>query len=110
MFHGTNITEFARVYLDGQSPHDPEASPIHADLRALPPLLLQVGSTELLLDDARRIDARARAAGGMSHLHVYDDLSHGWQMMERLIPEADEALHEAAQFIRSHLTPAVRSR
>jgi acetyl esterase/lipase len=105
MFHTENIGEFARVYLGGKPPEDPEASPVNADLRALPPLLLQVGSAELLLDDARRIDARARAAGGVSQLHVYDDLSHGWQMMDRLVPEADEALAEAAQFICSHVKP-----
>ena len=69
----------------------------------MPPLLLQVGSTELLLDDARRIDARARAAGGLSRLHVYDDLAHGWQVMERFVPEAGEALDEAALFVSSHL-------
>jgi monoterpene epsilon-lactone hydrolase len=64
---------------------------------------LQVGSTELLLDDARRVHERVLAAGGDSRLSVYDDVHHVWQMLTPLVPEARTALGEAAAFIRSHL-------
>jgi len=53
-----------------------------ADLRGLPPLLLQVGSTELLLDDARRVNEKMRRAGGVSVLEVFEGLFHGWQMFD----------------------------
>ncbi|HEX8634783.1 MAG TPA: alpha/beta hydrolase [Pyrinomonadaceae bacterium] len=105
MFRTENIKEFAAAYLPaGASPRDPYASPAHADdLRALPPLLLQVGSTEILLDDARGVHDKIRAAGGASRLEIYDDLPHGWQMLDGLVPEARAALRQAAAFIGEHL-------
>ncbi|MDQ1591591.1 MAG: epsilon-lactone hydrolase [Pyrinomonadaceae bacterium] len=104
MFRTENIEEFAAAYLPtGVSPRDPYASPAHADnFRDLPPLLLQVGSTELLLDDARGIHEQIRAAGGASRLEIYEDLPHGWQMLDGLVPEARAALAQAASFIREH--------
>ena len=108
MFRTENIEEFAAAYLPaGASPRDPYASPAHAeDLRGLPPLLLQVGSTELLLDDARGLHRSIRAAGGASRLEIYDDLPHGWQMLDGLVPEARAALRQAASFIRERVPTA----
>lgn len=103
MFRTENIAQFARVYLGGASPRAPLASPVYADLAGLPPLLLQVGSTELLLDDAGRVHERVRAAGGASALTVYDEVLHCWQMLDRVVPEASAALDEAARFIRAHI-------
>jgi monoterpene epsilon-lactone hydrolase len=99
MFHGQNIREFARAYLAEASPLDPYASPLYGNLTALPPLLFQVGSDELLLDDARRVHEKVRAAGGTSTLQVYEGMFHGWQMFDGLIPEAGSALRDAAAFI-----------
>jgi monoterpene epsilon-lactone hydrolase len=108
MFRTENIEEFAAAYLPaGASPRDPYASPAHAgDFGRLPPLLLQVGSTEILLDDARVVHDKIRAAGGASRLEVYEDLPHGWQMLDGLVPEARVALRQAASFIRRHLPGA----
>lgn len=105
MFRKENIAEFAAAYLPaGASPRDPYASPAHAgDFRGLPPLLLQVGSTEILLDDARGVHDGIRAAGGASRLEIYEDLPHGWQMLDGLVPEARAALRQAASFIGEHL-------
>jgi acetyl esterase/lipase len=103
MFRPENIPAFAAEYLDGASVDDPRASPVYADLHGLPPMLLQVGSTELLLDDSRRVHDRVIAAGGESHLSIYDDVHHGWQMLTAFVPEARSALGEAAAFIRRHL-------
>jgi acetyl esterase/lipase len=104
MFRPENIEEFAAAYLPaGASRRDPYASPAHADdFLNLPPLLLQVGSTELLLDDARAVHERILAAGGASRLEVYEDLPHGWQMLDGFVPEARVALKQAASFIREH--------
>jgi epsilon-lactone hydrolase len=103
MFHPENTEEFASAYLGGASPLDPRASPVYGDFAGLPPLLLQVGSTELLLDDAVRAHERATAAGVASRLEVLDDVPHGWHMLDGLVPEASAALREAAAFIVSRL-------
>jgi acetyl esterase/lipase len=63
-------------------------------------VLLQVGSTELLLDDARRMHERIVAAGGESRLTVYDDVMHGWQLLVPVVPEATRAVREVAAFVR----------
>ena len=57
------VLGMAQAYLSGQDPRTPLAAPLHADLHGLPPLLIQVGTSETLLDDARRLAVRAKAAG-----------------------------------------------
>jgi acetyl esterase/lipase len=99
MFTPENIDQFARAYLGGASPLDPDASPVLADASGLPPLLFQVGSTETLLDDARRVHERVLAAGGASRLEVFDDVPHGWHMLVGVVPEATRALRDAGAFI-----------
>ncbi len=99
MFLPENITAFAAAYLGPASAKDPRASPLYADLRGLPPLLVQVGSTELLLDDARRVHDAVIQGGGSSRLTVYDDVPHGWHLTAPFLPEARAAIAEAAAFI-----------
>ena len=99
MFRPDNIAAFAAAYLGPASPKDPRASPLYADLRGLPPLLVQVGSTELLLDDARRVHEGVRSTGGSSRLTVYDDVPHAWHLTTPWVPEARAAIAEAAEFI-----------
>jgi monoterpene epsilon-lactone hydrolase len=103
MFRPENMAAFARAYLGDASPDDPRASPLRADLDGLPPVLLQVGSTELLLDDARRVHERIREGGGASTLTVYDDVMHGWHLLAPFVPESRAALAEVARFVRQHL-------
>lgn len=103
MFRTENAAEFAPAYLGDASPLDPYASPAYADLAGLPPILLQVGSTELLLDDARRVHHKIQEAGGESRLEIYEDVAHCWQMLDGFVPEARAALQQAASFIREHV-------
>lgn len=103
MFYPENITEFARPYLGETSADDPAASPVFADFQDLPPVLFQVGSTEILLDDSRRIHDKIRVAGGVSEIEIFDDVSHCWQMLNGFVPEAGQALNHAAAFIRKHV-------
>jgi acetyl esterase/lipase len=100
MFRPENMAQFAAAYLDGRAATDPVASPLYAPLHALPPVLLQVGSTELLLDDARRVHEAITRTGGESRLEVYDGMFHDWQMLAGLLPEADAALRQAADFMQ----------
>jgi acetyl esterase/lipase len=103
MFRTENAAEFAPAYLGDASPREPYASPAYADLAGLPPILLQVGSTELLLDDARRVHDKIQAANGLSRLEIYEDVAHCWQMLDGFVPEARAALRQAASFIREHV-------
>jgi epsilon-lactone hydrolase len=94
----------ATLYLDGASPTSPTASPLYADLQGLPALLVQVGTRESLLDDARRVVERARDAGVEVTLHEFEDVVHMWVVIGPDLPESLEAFGEAGAFIRTHLT------
>lgn len=94
-----SLRQAAAAYLAGQPAQTPLASPLFADLRGLPPLLVQVTDTELLYDDARRLAERASAAGVDLTLKVWPGLWHVWQVFAGKLPESDAALREAAAFI-----------
>ena len=99
MFVGDDIARYAAAYLGDHSRDDPLASPLLADLGGLPPVSIQVGREEVLLDDARGLDAKIRAAGGSSELHIYEHVPHGWHYGAPFVPETGEALCEVARFI-----------
>ena len=100
MFTGNEVGAFAALYLQSAPAESEEASPLFADLRGLPPLLIQASSTELLLDDALRLQERAVQCGMEPHLSIYPGLPHVWPMFVGLIPEAGLALREIAKFVR----------
>jgi monoterpene epsilon-lactone hydrolase len=100
MFVAEDIERYASVYLGNHLRDDPFVSPLLADLSGLPPMLIQAGQTEVLLDDARNLDAKVRAAGGLSKLHIYNNVPHGWHYGAPFVPETREALREVAEFCR----------
>jgi epsilon-lactone hydrolase len=87
------------LYLRGTDPRTPLASPLYADLRALPPLMILVGSDERLLSDATRFAAKARAAGVTVTLEVWDRMQHGWHITAAFLPEGRQALARVGEFI-----------
>lgn len=95
----------AADYLDGSGvdPADPRVSPIFADLTGLPPLLVQVGSHEVLLDDATRLAVRAAADDVEVTLDVTPGVPHVFQAFSALLDEGGAALDRAAVFLRAHL-------
>jgi acetyl esterase/lipase len=97
------LREMATAYLGSTSPRNPSASPIHANLSGLPPLLIQVGSAEILLDDAMRLAARAGAAGVKVRLDIWPEMFHVWHVSASVLDEAREALDDAAAFLKSRL-------
>jgi acetyl esterase/lipase len=101
MFSGEDIGRYASVYLGLQSREDPLASPLWGDFAHLPPLLIHVGETEVLLDDARRLHDKMLAAGGSSQLRIFKGVPHGWQFGTPFVPEARESLREIAEFIQT---------
>ncbi|MCE7901891.1 MAG: alpha/beta hydrolase [Gammaproteobacteria bacterium PRO9] len=89
-------------YMAGHDPKDPLLSPIFADLRGFPPLLIQVGTRDLLLSDSVRLARKARVDGVDVTLDVWDGMWHVWQG-NPTVPEARAASMEAAAFLRRHL-------
>ena len=104
MFHTENIRDFASVALRGGTADSPVVSPAYADMHGLPPVLLHVGSTELLLDDSRRVCQKIQSAARSCVLSVYDDVPHCWQMLAPFVPEANASLRSAAAFIGRELS------
>jgi acetyl esterase/lipase len=103
MLNRTRLGMMARGYLAGTDPRTPLASPLFADLTGLPRLLVQVGTAEVLLDDATRFAARARQAGMDIELEVWDDMIHDWHAFALVLPEGRQALERIGAFVRDAL-------
>ena len=92
----------ASNYIGDNDPCSPLISPIYADLRGISPLLIHVGSDEMLLDDSTRIAEKAKNAEVDVTLKIYDQMWHAWHLNVRLMPEAKNAIEELGSFIRKH--------
>lgn len=97
------LRDAARMYLGNGDPRDPLASPLFADLRGLPPLLVQVGSDEILLSDATRLAERAEAAGVEVRLNVWKGMWHVWHHWAPDLPEGSDAVRQLGGFLRERL-------
>jgi acetyl esterase/lipase len=91
---------FTEAYLQGAEPAHPYASPGRADLSSLPPTLVQVGDAEILYEQCARFVERGRAAGADVILDVDRGMTHSYQMLADLIPEAGHAVERLGRFIR----------
>lgn len=103
MLYGPRMKDAAELYLQGADPKNPLASPLYGDLNGLPPLLIQVGEPEILLDDSTRLAERAGAAGVSAEITIWKNLPHVWQVSQVFLPEARTALDQAAAFARARL-------
>jgi acetyl esterase/lipase len=90
--------KLARAYMGEGRLDDPRASGYYADLTGLPPLLIQASTIEVLLDDAVRLDAKARAAGVDSRLRLWEGLPHVWHLFT-ILPETREAFDDIVAFV-----------
>jgi monoterpene epsilon-lactone hydrolase len=97
------LHELAAAYLHGSDPRMPMVSPIYADLRGLPPLLIQVGSDETLLDDAIRLAGVAAAADVRTTLQVWPNMIHAWHLFYAQLADGRRALAEMGAFARARL-------
>lgn len=93
------LGDAARVYAGGRPLPDPLVSPLYADYRGSAPLLLHVGTEEILLDDSLRVHERATAAGVDASLRVWPGMPHVFQAFGRFIPEGRDALEDVAAFV-----------
>ncbi|AWS48061.1 alpha/beta hydrolase [Streptosporangium sp. 'caverna'] len=92
----------AADYVGAGDTTDPLVSPVFADLTGLPPLLIQVGSNEILLDDATRLATAAAAADVAVTLEVTPEVPHVFQIFAAILEEGDAALTRAGAFLRAH--------
>ena len=93
------LMAMAGLYLAGRDPRTPLASPLNADLSGLPPLLIQVGTAETLLDDANRLAERARAAGVTVQLESWEHMTHGWHAFAGMLNEGQLAIDRVGEFV-----------
>lgn len=100
---GQDLQVWAGRYLGSADPRTPLASPIYADLQGLPPLLIQVGSREVLLDDARRLADSAMRAGVQVELEEWEGMWHVWQLFSLIVPESGSAIDKLGRFCREKM-------
>ena len=105
MFNPESLPQAADFYLAGQSPTHPLASPLFADLKGLPPLMIHASRHEILLSDSTRLHDRAQQHGVHSEIHLRAKLPHVWPTMV-MLPEGRQSLKESAQFINRVTTGA----
>jgi epsilon-lactone hydrolase len=103
MINKSMAVEIVQLLLGDGDRRDPYAAPLHGDLGGLPPLLIQVGDAEVLLDDAVRLADRAKAAGVDVTLEVWPEMVHVFQASAGFVPEADQAIAAIAGFCRPKL-------
>ena len=107
MFFGNGLAFARDLYLGSSGdPHDPLASPLYADLKGLPPLLIHAGANETLRDDSTQFAERARAAGVPVELTVWPAVPHVWQLFHRFVPEGRQSLAAATQFLNKAIAGA----
>jgi len=94
------VEHWARTVLAGADETDPRASPARADLRGLPPLLVQVGGAEMILDQVAEFADRARTAGVDTRLRVWEDCFHDWPLFAAVLGDGRRAVEEIGAFVR----------
>jgi epsilon-lactone hydrolase len=98
---GPNLADMAKAYLGDKDPRTPLASPLYADLKGLPPMLIQVGTAEVLLDDSSRLAQRAREAGVEVVYEPWENMIHVWQIFVPMLDESKQAVERIGEYIRS---------
>lgn len=104
LIHKQYLIELADAYLPaGMDRKDPRVSPLYADLKGFPPVLIQVGSAETLLDDATRFAAVAGAADVRVTLEIWPQMIHAWPLWNARLESGRRALANAGAFIRERI-------
>jgi epsilon-lactone hydrolase len=100
LFSRASADDASALYLGDHDRKDPLVSPVFGDWIGAPPMLIQVGSGEVLLDDSKQLAGVALSAGVDVTLRTYDDMPHVWQTNYPAFPEAVEAVHEMIDFVQ----------
>jgi epsilon-lactone hydrolase len=96
------LSRMAKLYAGDHDLKNPLLSPIYADYRGLPPMLLQVGDAEILLDDSTRVADKAKAAGVKVELEAWDDMFHVWHVFAKILPEGQQAIDRIGSYVIEH--------
>lgn len=99
MLRASWLKACVQAYAPHQNPYDPMLSPVYANYTGLPRVLIQVGSDEILLNDARRLHAQILASGGQASLEIYPGMWHVFQFHAGVLRTADQALSQIRDFI-----------
>lgn len=103
IIHKQYLNQLVDAYLPaGMHRKDPRVSPLYADLKGFPPLLIQIGSAETLLDDATRFAAVAGAADVAVTLEIWPEMIHAWPLWNAQLESGRRALANAGTFIKRH--------
>lgn len=94
---------WSRYYYGNNDPHHPWISPVYADLHGLPPIFIQVGTHEIMLDDSVRFVDKAKIAGVDATIHVWDEMVHCFAFFSPMFPEAAAGMQELCDYIKTHL-------
>ena len=100
----------ARQYLGAIDPLTSPASPLFGDLAGLPPLLIQVGTDEIFLDDSLQLAQRVQEAGGAVILEIWEGMWHVWHYFASLIPEGQQSFDQIGEFVLTQLNQASQAR
>lgn len=98
------LDRMSGYYLNGTDPTTPLASPLFGDLSGLPPLLVQVGTAETMMDDSRHFAEKAQAAGVDVTYEPWEDMIHGWHGSAAVLPEAQDAIDRIGEFYRGRVS------
>ncbi len=101
------LEQFSNHYIDGHPRHNDTLSPLFGDLRGLPPLLVQVGAHEVLLDDSRRLVDKAHSDGVQAKLEIWDEMQHVWHYTSFLLKDGQRAIAHIGDFFQLHLKGAL---
>jgi acetyl esterase/lipase len=96
------LLNWQRFYTATQDPSNPLISPIYASFHDFPPMLIQVGSNEVLLDDSRLLAEKARQDGANVTLKIWPEMWHVWHAVGELMPESRQAFDEIGEFLKLH--------
>ena len=104
MVQREGLVAMAEIYLGGADSRTPLAAPLYADLHGLPPLLIQVGTSETLYDDATRLSTRAEAAGVETCFESWDEMIHVWHLFAPMLDDGQRAIERIGEFVRGKTT------
>ncbi len=102
MVHKEGLLGMAKAYLGGKDPRTPLAAPLYADLTGLPPLLIQVGTSETLMDDGARLSERAKKAGVNVTYEPWQNMIHVWHLFAPMLDEGQQAIEKIGAFVQRH--------
>ncbi|NHI94224.1 MAG: alpha/beta hydrolase [Candidatus Lokiarchaeota archaeon] len=94
------LFKFSKMYYANDDPKNPLISPLYGDFKDFPPLLIQVGTSEILLSDSTRVAERAKEAGVDVTIEQYNQMIHAFQLFESFVPEGKEAMNKINNFVQ----------